>query len=309
VLVAAERLTNDKEALHLLPFGERPEALPPIRLASGQVFSRVTITPDDRFVIAASGAGESAEVFVFATDDGALVDRFVGGLVSGHPRNPNLPGLSPVSFDSSQVVYRTARGSLAMRDLDGQASCLVRSAERGNHRLAGFGADGIVYLESKQSPIDHQIYSYDPYAQSITLLSANDQHLAAVPARVTPDEPNAEPVPWVIGVQDGAYSAIQAGGEPVALGYESTLFLPRDDFDQWLITVPSDVSNELLLRRVGGTLDAATGRYAFEVETARRQKLGTLGDDDQVCLAVNAPGEVANRCGTGHEAPHEALSN
>jgi hypothetical protein len=184
-------------------------------VATGTLTS-VVFGPGDASLVVSEGRGADASVLVFDVAGGALMDAFAGDLVSSHEQNDHraleeVPGLHALAPGGDELAYRTTAGSLAVRQLGQQSSCLVRNTNRlgtgeepsrraGNHALAGFGADGMMYAEYTVGASDSFVYAYDPRHQQITPLGAEDGdwHLAAVPGRVTDDDGDPERLwaPW-----------------------------------------------------------------------------------------------------------------
>ncbi|HLT38203.1 MAG TPA: hypothetical protein VK034_18085, partial [Enhygromyxa sp.] len=197
-VVARRILGNGEEQLYLVRIApaRRHDELgsstrgKPILLARGKQFTRVLITagpspaergdpqefqhdvPIDVRVIATSGEGSSARTLVYAVSDATQIANFEGAVVSSPIALQDVAGLGAVSPSGTHLAYITARGSLALRDLEGQDSCMVRPANAARHTLAGFAADGTMYFESVErgrpaisgavGPDASIVYAYDP---------------------------------------------------------------------------------------------------------------------------------------------------
>ncbi len=308
-LVGREILGDDEETLHLVPVDPSLDlkVTGPVALVRGRTFSRVTLTAGDDLVLATSGQGDDAETFVFTVPDGQLVDRFMGAMVSGRRRHDEIAGMRAVSPDGSHVVYRTASGAAAMRDLHRHASCLVRSAIAGNHSIIGFSAHGLVYMESEAGAGESQIVAWNPSTRHLAELGRLDAgyRLAAVPTR----DPETTDRPWAIGVRSGSYSALQEHAPPQNLGLDDPVFMPRDTPGIWVINTDLERNRRrvMTLARVDPLVSTATRSYRFpsgdEAEVpfvehdaeaqAFRHELG----GHRVCMSTGTPGDWASQCG------------
>jgi hypothetical protein len=289
-VVARRILGNGEEELYLIRIApaRRHDQLgssvrgKPLLLARGQRFTRVLITsgpspaehgdrwefqhevPTDLRVIATSGTGGHARTLVYAVSDTSQIANFEGAVVSSPVALQAVAGLDPVSPSGTHLAYLTARGSLALRDLEGHDSCVIRPANAARHTLAGFAADGTMYFESVErgrpgisgavGPDATIIYAYDPSAERFTALT-DDRHtwrLYAVPPRPYGHEDGGTR-PWAVVALDGFYAA--GGGErPQALHYDNVSFLPRGDESLWLLEGQEskrfDQPHRLTVRRV-----------------------------------------------------------
>lgn len=297
-------------------------------------FTSVVIGPDDRSLVVSEGRGTDASVLVFDVGSRVLVDAFAGDLVSSREQNDHraleeLPGLHALSPAGEQLAYRTTAGSLAVRELESQSSCLVRNTNRmgtgeapsrraGDHAVAGFAADGMMYAEYTVGASDSFVYAYDPRNQQIAPLGREDGgwHLAAVPGRVTDEDGNPERL-WAVGVRRGSHATIgqdHVDGETV--GAELT-FMPMDDDGVWAIDTNDELVGErrseraLSVRRVAPPSWAA-GTLRFEQGPDEQVVSYTQGGDGggidnkgplrvpltgRLCLTTGTPGSWAYRCG------------
>lgn len=319
-IVGREVLDDTHERLVLVPVdredGDLREAT---ALMVAPAFAQVELTADDEYVIATSGEGDDAETFVFDVQDGALVDRFLGGAVTGARKLETLAGMRATSPDGSHLAYRTPSGALALRDLQAASSCLVRSASAGDHRVAGFAADGMLYMQADAGVSESHLFAYDTSEQRLTALDAADargHHLAGVPSRL-----GDRRRPWAIGVRNGTYSALQPDAEPLSVGAQAPVFVPRDDEGLWMADVKrGDSARHMSLRRLVprraetgrgfdfGDLDGPDALVAIEGghgETIGKT-LATLYPSERPCLATGTPGGWAYQC--GGSSSHEFLS-
>lgn len=297
------------------------------RLGRGR-FSRVEITrgptpdalgepdptgnlPIDEFVVATAGAGSDASTVVYRVEDGSLSDRFRGAVATSRRHLDSIPGLSAFHPSGDRIAYLTPAGSLAMRSLRSQGACLVRSAGTGEHVVAGFSADGLLYFQSEESGEGsgrNRVFAHDPTRRETTSLTPGEgsQTLAAVPA-VAGTDTTGKPTPWAMTVRDGYYS-MWAGEAMTAVGIdqEELRFVPRLDTGLWMLDAPVDgeepVFRNLELTRLDtvpvgvGELelddtpptDATTGK-AFTHQYAGAQRL---------CLSAARPGAWSTRCAT-----------
>ncbi|PRQ06399.1 hypothetical protein ENSA7_39450 [Enhygromyxa salina] len=276
-IVARERLDEGREDLYLVRVApaRRVDILAgsavgdPLHLTSGDSFRRVMITegpspaeiddstephaevPTDVQVIATTGEGASARTLIFAVADLDHVANFSGEVVTSLNPLEDVPGLSPVSPDGKHLAYVTTRGDLALRNLDDQRSCMVRPASATRHVLAGFAADGTIYLQAEES--GHEaVYAYQADTQVFTPLTGSDQQwrLQAVPPRrYELDDDEHPPLPWAIVRGDDELAARGPGTGPKNLSYEQASFLPRGDETLWLLEANNDGSH-LDLRRI-----------------------------------------------------------
>lgn len=319
-LVGRQIHSGGEETLYLIVVdgeGNAHEQATP--LLRGETFSRVTLTPRDDMVIATAGEGTDAETFVFDVASGKLLDRFAGAAISGRAAGEELPGLRAVSPDGSALAYRTPGGAVAMRGLDTQGSCLVRSAGRTPHSVAGFSADGVLYMEANAGGGDSQIYAFDPPTRRLTTLGdpTRGMKLVAVPGREVrdADDVDGEVVAhWALAVSQGRYQAVLEDGAAEALPLDDEVtILPRDDAAVWLLDT-SDVQatigtskRMLRVRRLAPRLgltqrslqydvnaqtvpelrDSITGRFEFEISKS----------SGRACIATGTPGSWGWGCG------------
>jgi hypothetical protein len=318
-LVGRQVHNGGEETLHLVDVLDdftRDEARPLLR---GRTFSRVMLSPGDAMVIATSGEGEDAETFVFDTDDGTLLDRFSGAAVSGRARGEELPGMRAVSPDGSALAYRTPGGAIALRSLDAQSSCLVRSSAGGGHEVAGFSASGVLYMEAERGLGGHRIFAFDPIVRRLTALGdpTGNMRLAGVPAR---DPLDAEGVPvghWALGVENGQYAElrhdpIREEGTEERLPLGDVMIIPREDEAIWLVNSDTHADGTvnapfLQIHRLAPRIHPESG--ALEVE--RSATLVESHDDPDapaeplelrlsrvhpVCVSTGGPGLSAFGC-------------
>lgn len=232
-------------------------------LATGPAFGRVLLTegpspsdqghpsefqhhvPTDEFVIASSGHELDARTLIYAVADRSLKANFPGEVVTKYAALEDVPGLSAVSPDGSHLAFIRRDGSLALRNLDSQGTCLVRSASRSTHLLAGFAADATLYFEAEheQNPQVESVHAYDPLTGVFTDLidpayidddddnadsrRVNVWRLKAVPQRF-------DDSPWaIIGLDDGDY--IVHEGSSAKVDHDEVSFLPRSEGDIWML--------------------------------------------------------------------------
>lgn len=306
-LVARRLLGNGDEELYLVRIAPARrhdddstyEKGEPLLLARGHRFSRVVITegrspadhgdpyefqhdvPTDVAVVATAGVRvthdngkqsrdyDDARTLVYRVSDLTQVANFSGAVVSSTLDLDDIAGLSAVSPDGSHLAYRTPRGSLALRNLETQRSCMVRPASSGaEHLVAGFGADGTLYFESRER--NHElVYAYDTAHADQTRLSDKTGvwRLKAAPPQAYVDE-TGERHPWAVVAFSGFHAASEGRTEPIP--YDDVNFLPRDDETLWLLDGKEgdafDEFNELSLRRIQPGFDGAA--MAFETESA-----------------------------------------
>jgi hypothetical protein len=306
--VARELVDGANEALYLVPVSPLDESLVgnPIPLVRGPKFSRVVLAPGDERVLATSGEGKNANTLVFDVPDGDLVDRFAGAAISGLFPEAELPGLSAVSPDGSFAVYRTPSGALALRDLEVCSSCLVRGAGASDHKVAGFSADGVIYMESaplRVGPSD--VLAHDLRLQRSMVLGdgLRSNHLAAVPGRA--HEIEDETLPWAISVTDGSYWAVQEG-DAQALGLDEVMFLPRDSLAAWVLDSDYDRQEgvrHMVVSRVEPR-DTETDDPAEAALDFVPRDTGFVRDvpgNSYVCFSSGTPGSWAQRCGNADD--------
>lgn len=318
---------GDDESLWLVPVHPDLRYETPVELARGETFSRVMLTPGDELVVATTGEGDDAETLVFGVPDGRLRDRFEGAAVSGRAPREELPGLRSISPDGSAVAYRTPTGALALRSLDTQSSCLVRSSTAGDHRLAGFAANGVLYMEASEGAGRTQVLAFDPVTRRLAALGQDQEgyRLAAVPAQRT-DEPLAgvdqgrdETTAWAIAVKGGNYAALQEGAPPESLALSQVSFMARDDGAVWLLdnrktAVAANGKKELALLRIAPSRSSASRTMEFSPAAEAGPEwvdvngnthdsfVTTLTPGRDVCVSTGVPGAWAYHCGRGESS-------
>lgn len=319
-VVGRDVLDDTHERLVLVEADDDGDSMrEPIPLMVSTAFSQVELTADDEYVIATSGEGDDAESFVFDVESGALVDRFLGAVVIGARKLETMAGMRASSPDGSHFAYRTPSGALALRDLQAASSCLVRSASAGDHRVAGFAADGMLYLQADTGVSESHLFAYDTTEQRLTALDAPDvrgHHLAGVPSRL-----GDRRRPWAIGVRNGTYSALQPDAEPLGVGAQAPVFVPRDDEGLWMADVKrGDSARHMSLRRLMprraetgrgfdfGDLDGPDALVEIDDDAGDSigDTLATLFPSERPCLATGTPGGWAYQC--GGNSKHEFMS-
>lgn len=306
-------------------------------LLRGPTFSRAVLSPGDTMVIATAGDGERAETFVFDTEDGTLIDRFGGAAISGRVRGEELPGMRAVSPDGSALAYRTPQGSLALRSLDVQSSCLVRSASSGGHELAGFSASGMLYLEASRAPGRHRVFAFDPKTRRLTALGGetSGMRLAAVPGREltgAEGEDGTSDAHWALGVANGSYAAIMhdtvaGAGIDEPLNLAEVMIMPRDDAAIWLVdTRRREGTSDRTLRvhRLAPNLDPHRGAIVLDRSAPTVPMLHDEDRDEDdaaggpsagpvplelrlgpqaTCISTGSPGLASFGCGKSGSGP------
>lgn len=294
-------------------------------------FTSVVFGPGDATLVLSEGRGDDASVLVFDVASGTLIDAFAGDVVSSHERNGHraleeVPGLHALSPSGEQLAYRTTSGALAVRRVGEQSSCLVRNTNRlgtgnepsnrgGDHAIAGFSADGMIYAEYRVGASESFVYAYDPRHQQMSTLGTEGGgwHLAAVPGRVTDAMGEVRRL-WAVGVRQGWHASIGEGGvDGESVGRELT-FMPMDDEGVWAIDTKDEIvgprrsERALSVRRVEPP-SFANGRLRFD--QAPDDQVVTYFQDDEpdnkgplrvplsgrLCLTTGAPGSWAYRCG------------
>lgn len=312
-IVGREIIDGERDRIVLVPVtSDSPGFFEgPVDLATVPNLSRVEITAGDEFVVVTAGSGDDTETFVFSVPDGGLVDRFLGGAVPGASRLDALPGLRAASPDGSHLAYRTASGALALRDLQGASSCLVRSASGGDHSVAGFTADAMLYMQADHGLGSSHVFAFDTASRTLTALDANDRghHLVGAPPQLADRRR-----PWAIGVRDGSYSALQDGAPAASLGLQGPVFVPRRDDDSalWIADKYDDDKNQTRfgVRRFVPEFDGRT--YAFTSADDRESVpevfsslysdaplaagLSRLGPGERPCVSTGTPGGWAYQC-------------
>lgn len=299
----------------------------PHEVATGD-FTSVVFGAGDQTLVLSEGRGTDASVLVFDVDSRQLVDAFAGDLISSRTENDHraieqIPGLHALSPSGEQIAYRTTSGALAVRTLGAQSSCLVRNTNRlgtgrtptrraGDHAVAGFASDGILYAEYDVGTTGSFVYAYDPRHQQITPLGREEGgwHLAAVPGRVTDVRGEIERL-WAVGVRHGAHASIAEGQvDGQSIGNELT-FMPMADDGIWAIDTRDQLTRArreraLSVRRVAPPR-WADGRLRFDQRPEEQVVTSTDEDDNEVplrvplsgrlCLSTGTPGSWAYRCG------------
>jgi hypothetical protein len=305
-LVGREDIDGERERLLLVPTD--PETYDrPQELIEADGFTRVELTSGDELVIATSGDGDGAETFVFDVESGALVDRFIGAAVTGNGEFEAVPGLRATSPDGSHLAFRTSSGALALRDLQNHSACLVRSSSGGDHRVAGFAADGTIYMQAELAYTESRVFAFDTRERALVALdieAGTGHHLAAVPARLPQGGR-----PYAIGVSNGEYSAMQENEQPQALGIRDAVWFARDDelAGMWAAqtTEGSGSQRNLVMRRFEPTL--AGRRYDFStaadatthppiVNMMPDFSLASIDNGERPCMSSGTPGAWAYRC-------------
>jgi YD repeat-containing protein len=327
----AVRVTADDgngQRVYLVDVERKPERAYPV--ATGD-FTSVVFGPGDGTLVLSEGRGIEASVLVFDVGSRQLVDAFAGDVVSSREQNDHraleeVPGLHALSPSGEQLAYRTTAGALAVRHLGEQSSCLVRNTNRlgtgkepseraGDHAVAGFGADGMMYAEYRVGTSASFLYAYDPRHQQLTPLGTEEGgwHLAAVPGRVTDALGQVERV-WAVGVRGGSHASVGEGGvDGKNVGRELT-FMPRDDDGVWAIDTQDELVDERQIERALSVRRVAPPRWAdgelrFEqgldeqvVTYFQGTEPDTMGPlrvplSGRLCLTTGTPGSWAYRCG------------
>ncbi len=302
-VVGREVVDGDHDRVVLVPVGEDHEFEGVVDLPLAQDLSRVEITADDAYVVVTSGEGEGAETSVYSIPDGDRVDRFSGSAVNGNVPLEVLPGLRATTPDGVHLAYRTSTGALAMRELGSGSACLVRSASAGDHSLAGFAADGMLYMQADGAYSESHLLAFDPTTRRMTALDpdTSGHHLVAVPPRLAD-----RAQPWAVGVHEGSYAAMRAGGGAMGLGLKSPVFVPRlDDANAlWVGDTYEDASDRTRfgMRRIQHTdegfvpldqsiapIDVGGGHIDAS--------LTFLSSNERPCLSTGTPGGWAYQCG------------
>lgn len=298
---------NDDQSLYLIAVDEELDYAyhAPTLLLRGRTATRVVVGPRDEHVSVTLGHGDSAQTLVFRIPDGELLDRFDGELVSGRDDLTETVGLRAVSPDGSHLAYKTAAGSIALRDIGTNSACLVRSATtNGQANIIGFSAEAKLYFESEFGPGETAVSVWDPATRYFAVLGAPEDgaRLAAVPS-VTP--PNA--LPWAVGIRSGSYMALADSETPYYLDLEDAVFIPRDDSELWVLAADDVTSGRRMnVRRVTAqTMPDNALRYG-EVSTTPHDRDGemknqlgvTLSGLQSACLSTGTPGAKAYACGS-----------
>jgi len=310
-IVGREDIDGERERLLLVPTDYDDYATfvaGPQELVEADGFTRVELTPDDEYVVATSGEGDDAETFVFEVDSGALVDRFIGAAVTGMAELEAVPGLRATSPDGSHLAFRTSSGALALRDLHSRSACLVRSSSGGDHRVAGFAADGTIYMQAELAYTESRVFAFDTRERALVALdieAGTGHHLAAVPARL-PEGGK----PYAIGVSHGQYSWMRADDEPLGLGIYDAVWFARDDEagGMWAAETyrESGSQRKLAMRRFQPTLagrkytfptagDASTHAQIVNL-AAGDPSLASIDNGERPCMSSGTPGAWAYQC-------------
>ncbi|MBK6916871.1 MAG: hypothetical protein IPH07_05685 [Deltaproteobacteria bacterium] len=302
-VVGREVVDGDHDRVVLVPIGEDHEFDGVVDLPLAQDLSRVEITADDAYVVVTSGEGEGAETSVYGIPDGDRVDRFSGSAVNGNVPLEVLPGLRATTPDGVHLAYRTSTGALAMRELGAGSACLVRSASAGDHSLAGFAADGMLYMQADGAYSESHLLAFDPTTRRMTALDpdTSGHHLVAVPPRLAD-----RAQPWAVGVHEGSYAAMRAGGGAMGLGLKSPVFVPRlDDANAlWVGDTYEDASDRTRfgMRRIqhtdAGFVPLDQSIAPIDVGGGHIDaSLTFLSSNERPCLSTGTPGGWAYQCG------------
>ena len=308
----------------------------PQLLATGPAFRRVLITagpspaergdpkefqhdvPTDAQVIVTSGEGSEARTLIFDVSNLSQIANFAGEIVTKHAVLEDVPGLSAVSPDGTHLAYLTSDGGLALRNLETQRSCLVKSSNSATHLLAGFAADATLYFEAAEDAyVDddktgyalqsvENIHTYDPLAETFTSITTPDTDPRVNVWRLRAVPPKHDGVPWAVAGYNGDY-IVKPGAKAEALDYVEAQFLPRSNEagDLWVIEAGTESQLDVhrlrpdLHEELGGGLDS-------------QAKLFSRVTESNVCVSSSpsagwtAP--WATRCSPADE-PEEYLDN
>lgn len=318
-LVARQIHSGGTESLYLVPVPVDSDMRigDPILLTTGPTFSRVLLTPGDEHVVATSGSGDTARTSVFSVATGGKVDSFPGAVVSGRKAGEELPGLRGVSPDGSHVVYRHPTGALAMRDLDIQGSCSVRSSTAGDHRVAGFAPNGVLYMEASEGLGKARIFAFDPITQGLAAMSEAESglHLAAVAAQMPGqpedgiDQGRESMMHWAVAVRRGNYSAVSTHSDAIGLGTRDVAFMARDDGAVWLLDTANDGGKRTLaVRRIAPQVQGQSLHFERASESGPAWMDGDVEQTEfvqditgvsNICASTGIPGAWAVRCSHG----------
>lgn len=306
-------------------------------LAKGRTFERVIVTsgqaprdlgdsdpfpqlPNDMLVIATSGAGQAARTVIYDIRDLGLVANFEGSVATSLLPLHDVPGLSAVAPDSSQLAYVTRRGALALRNLETQTSCELRSSEGEGHVMAGFASDGTLYFQSREHDlIDDpdprirefdRVFAYDTAAQTYAALSESPNRR---PLRAVPDW-HPEGLPWAIVASSGAFATLP-GASLQSVGFDTASFLSQGDESLWVLGAQAigdegtDAGFELALHRIHVTTQGEAHQLETAGPTVMQPGLGvrefySLGYDasDRVCVSLAQRSQAtpwATQCSDG----------
>lgn len=313
-IIGRARHGSGDDSLYLVPIDDDlDDHLEPRLLLRGAPATRIVIGPRDETVAITLGHGDTAQTLVFQIPGGELLDRFDGELISGREDMTETTGLRAVSPDGSHLAYKTAAGSVALRDISSGSACLVRSAKTsGSTRLAGFSAEGLLYFESELGPGETSISVWNAAERYLAVLSAPEvgARLAAVPSRTPQDA-----MPWAVGVRSGSYMALADSQAPTNIDLDDAVFIPRDDDDLWVLGSDSLTGGgrRIDVRRLTSRMTpAATLRFG-ELESAEHEtgdeedpeihdSLGVVVTGPQTaCLSTGTPGTRAYACGSGSD--------
>ncbi len=302
-VVGREVVDGERDRLVLVGVGAEHEFELPVELMVAAELTRVELVAHDEVVVVSADGGDGPETFVFSVPDGELVDRFVGAAVNGNVPLESLPGLRASTPDGSRVVYRTPTGALAMRELQAASSCLVRSASAGDHNVAGFSADGMLYMQADGAFAESHLLAFDPSTRRVTALDAGTagHHLVAAPPSLAEGA-----APWAVGVREGGYTALHGSGSAMALGLDAPVFVPRleDGHALWLGDTYQDDDDRTRfgLRRIEAdgsgfmpmddTVPTIMGEHG-----PVGPNLTSLSASERPCLATGTPGGWAYQCG------------
>ncbi|MBV1861276.1 MAG: hypothetical protein KUG77_22855 [Nannocystaceae bacterium] len=313
-IIGRVRHGSGDDSLYLVPIDDGLDGhLHPRLLLRGREATRIVIGPRDENVAVTLGHGDTAQTLVFRIPDGELVDRFDGALISGREDLTETTGLRAVSPDGSHLAYKTAAGSIALRDISSGSACLVRSAKTsGSTRLAGFSAEGLLYFESELGPGETSISVWNAADRYLAVLSPPEvgARLAAVPSRTPPDA-----MPWAVGVRSGSFMALADSQPPTSIDLDDAVFIPRDDADLWVLGSDSLTggARRIDVRRLTSHMTpAATLRFgeleSAQHETGNGEELKThetlgvvVAGPQTACLSTGTPGTRAYACGSGSD--------
>ncbi len=313
-IIGRVRHGSGDDSLYLVPIDdELPDQLEPRLLLRGAPATRIVIGPRDENVAITLGHGDTASTLVFRIPDGDLLDRFDGELISGRDDLTETTGLRAVSPDGSHLAYKTAAGSVALRDITSGSACLVRSAKTsGTTRLAGFSAEGLLYFESEFGPGETSISVWNAADRYLAVLSTAEvgARLAAVPSRTPPDA-----MPWAVGIRSGSYMALADSQPPENIDLDDAVFIPRDDADLWVLGSDSLTGGgrRIDVRRLTSRMTPADTLRFGELESAQHETgndedakthdtLGVVVAGPQTaCLSTGTPGTRAYACGSGSD--------
>jgi hypothetical protein len=323
-IVVRKALGNGLEELHLVRIAPSfrsdehgsSQIGETLLLAKGRAFERVIVTsgqtprergdrdafPDlanDVLVIATSGKGQAARTVVYDIRDLDLVANFEGSVSTSLLPLHDVPGLSAVAPDNRHLAYVTRRGALALRNLDNQTSCELRSSLGVGHVMAGFAHDGTLYFQSREDDlIDDpdprvrefdRVYAYDTAAQAAVLLSESPNRR---PLRAVPGD-HEQGLPWAIVASSGVFATLPDEGLQ-SVDVEVASFLSQRDESLWVLGAEpvGEDAFELALRRVSVTSQG--GAHELESEGPSVVQSGSVrdhfrlayGSGDRVCVTV-----------------------